>query len=72
MKKNFSANSEIRLYNCKKCGKTYTHYASMFKHMNYKCNMDPQFRCEICGRTLTLKSNLKKHMKMIHNIDPLK
>lgn len=63
-------NDGNRLFPCRKCGKKYTHYASMFKHMKYKCNMEPQFKCGICGKMLTLKANLKKHMLMIHNIDP--
>lgn len=61
-----SAREKKKKHTCKKCGKVYAFYTSLWRHLHYECGMEPQFTCEICNLRFAQKSNLERHMRNMH------
>ena len=65
---NADSQSEIRLYTCQDCEKTFTRKDSLTRHMIAKHSEHPGFKCNHCSKTFLYTTNLKKHMK-VHSSD---
>lgn len=53
-------------HTCKRCGRIYAFYTSLWRHLHYECGMEPKFTCESCPLRFAQKSNLERHMKNMH------
>jgi len=51
------------------CGRRYTLYSSLWKHLRYVCGVEKRFRCTVCTRMFTFKHDLHRHM-LTHQILP--
>ena len=65
---NADSQSQIRLYTCQDCVKTFTRKDSLTKHMIAKHSDHPGFKCNHCSKTFLYVTNLKRHMK-VHSSD---
>lgn len=55
-----------RRHQCLTCGRMYTYYRGLVRHMTYECGVDSKFQCAMCGRPFKRKENMKSHMINIH------
>lgn len=55
------------LFHCE-CGKSYRHGASLWKHKNFECGKEPQFKCDFCMTMYTRRETLRMHLKLKHDI----
>lgn len=58
-------NDSQHQFRCK-CGKTYSHQASLYNHKTYHCGKQPQFYCPYCPMRTCRKGNLKSHILLKH------
>ncbi|XP_023246036.1 zinc finger protein 181-like [Copidosoma floridanum] len=56
---------------CFKCGKTYVHFYTLKRHLDYECQVIPKFRCSYCSRRSKHKSDMKDHITRIHKNKPI-
>ena len=54
----------VKVYNCDKCSKTFSHRSSLWQHKAIHTGNFP--KCDVCGKKFTLKRSLKKHKETIH------
>lgn len=59
--------SKKKKHMCKRCGRDYAFYTSLWRHLHYECGMEPKFTCEICRLRFAQKSNLERHMRNMHS-----
>ncbi|XP_070574921.1 zinc finger protein 708-like [Ptychodera flava] len=64
-----SETQNIRPYECKECGATFSQTCHLKSHMLTHTNIRPH-ECKECDRTFTVKQNLKRHMLTHTNIRP--
>ncbi|CAG5097825.1 Similar to lola: Longitudinals lacking protein [Cotesia congregata] len=57
-------------HTCKRCGRIYAFYTSLWRHLHYECGMEPKFSCEACPLRFAQKSNLERHFKNMHTPHP--
>ncbi|KAE8747886.1 hypothetical protein FOCC_FOCC005499 [Frankliniella occidentalis] len=53
-------------FQCKDCGKVYSHQPSLCKHRRFECGKEPQFHCPYCPHRTKHKHALRSHMKSQH------
>lgn len=53
----------LGIYNCPRCGNTYSRYHSLRRHMRFECGVEPKFECPICHKKTKHKHNLLLHMR---------
>ncbi|KAK3915516.1 Zinc finger protein 875 [Frankliniella fusca] len=53
-------------FQCKDCGKVYSHQPSLCKHRRFECGKEPQFHCPYCPHRTKHKHALQSHMKSQH------
>lgn len=52
-------------YNCA-CGKSYSLYRNLQRHMVYECGKAPKFGCSFCHMSFKRKYSLVNHIKLQH------
>lgn len=55
-------------HQCLTCGRMYSYYRGLVRHMTYECGVDSKFQCAMCGRPFKRKENMKSHMINIHKL----
>ncbi|ENN73534.1 hypothetical protein YQE_09785, partial [Dendroctonus ponderosae] len=53
---------------CITCHKKYKHRTSVWRHVKWECNKQPQFECHVCGKRVTQKATLKTHVENVHGL----
>lgn len=53
----------ISVDSCKRCGKTFTGYHNLNKHMEIHSGTKP-YRCEVCNRGFYGRGKLNRHLRM--------
>jgi len=53
-------------YPCKNCGKKYSYYFSLARHLNHECGVEPKFHCPLCPYKTKHKSSLNTHLNGRH------
>ncbi|XP_029161845.1 longitudinals lacking protein, isoforms A/B/D/L isoform X24 [Nylanderia fulva] len=48
------------------CGSSFSHRASLTRHLRYECQQNPRFRCTLCSFRSRWSSNVYKHMRKVH------
>ena len=56
------------IYQCKICKKLYTHRETVYNHLKYYCNVEPQYKCSQCDYKAKQKAVLRRHVKTKHSI----
>lgn len=51
---------------CSKCGRTYKHKSSLYKHLKWECGVESQFKCSKCPYKGKQKISLITHMQVKH------
>lgn len=59
-------NPQNRIYSCNKCGKSYSHQCSLWRHAKYECQKPPRFRCYYCSHRTHRKHNVVNHVLSLH------
>lgn len=60
--------SQMKLYKCEKCNRSYKQKGGLTRHIQYECNVIPKFQCDICKRRFTYRHALRLHIGLKHNI----
>ncbi|KAL0132448.1 hypothetical protein PUN28_000293 [Cardiocondyla obscurior] len=53
-------------YPCKNCGKVYSYYSSLARHLKHECGVEPKFHCPLCPYRTKHKSSLNTHLNGRH------
>ncbi|EFN68036.1 Longitudinals lacking protein, isoform G, partial [Camponotus floridanus] len=53
-------------YPCKNCGKKYSYYSSLARHLKHECGVEPKFHCPLCPYKTKHKSSLNTHLNGRH------
>lgn len=59
-------NSHRVTYPCKNCGKVYSYYSSLARHLRHECGVEPKFHCPLCPYRTKHKSSLNTHLNGRH------
>ncbi|XP_068892672.1 longitudinals lacking protein, isoforms H/M/V isoform X25 [Tenebrio molitor] len=66
IKKDSSACSSERPYQCGRCSRRYKHKHILRRHVQFECCVEPKFICSICGHKSKRKYDLTRHLKVKH------
>lgn len=55
-------------FNCTTCNKVYKHKTSLYKHLKYECNKEPQFSCHLCSYKAKRATSLRSHLYLKHKL----
>ena len=58
-----------KLFQCTKCGKSYTTKSNMKRHFEKECGIEPHFHCSECEFRTFWKRNFQNHLIKMHNVD---
>ncbi|KAG5331139.1 LOLA3 protein, partial [Acromyrmex charruanus] len=53
-------------YPCRNCGKVYSYYSSLARHLKHECGVEPKFHCPLCPYRTKHKSSLNTHLNGRH------
>ncbi|XP_032456419.1 longitudinals lacking protein, isoforms N/O/W/X/Y isoform X4 [Nasonia vitripennis] len=56
----------VAQFACIKCGKSYSHQASLWRHELYECGKPPGFGCPYCEHRCNRKCNMYVHIRLKH------
>ncbi|CAG9760675.1 unnamed protein product [Ceutorhynchus assimilis] len=51
---------------CAKCGRTFSHHPSLYRHLSMECQKKPQFHCPFCDYRSYFKYTLRRHFNKVH------
>lgn len=54
------------VFNCKRCGRSYKHSTSIYKHLRYECGIEPRFKCHLCPYRAKQAGNMRIHIRKKH------
>lgn len=49
---------------CENCGRSYTHYTTLVRHIDLECGKEPSLECNKCGYRTYRKYSLMRHSKI--------
>ncbi|KAJ8894857.1 hypothetical protein PR048_000164 [Dryococelus australis] len=55
-------------YQCPNCQQSYSHKASLSRHLRYECGKVGQFHCNLCPYNSKRKANLVRHYITLHSM----
>lgn len=58
-----------KLFQCTKCGKSYSTKSNMKRHFGKECGIDPHSHCSECDFRTYWKRNFQNHLIKMHNVD---
>ncbi|EZA51247.1 Longitudinals lacking protein, isoforms A/B/D/L [Ooceraea biroi] len=59
-------NRQRMTYPCKNCGKIYSYYSSLARHLKHECGVEPKIQCPLCPYRTKHKSSLNTHLNGRH------
>ncbi|KAK9502421.1 hypothetical protein O3M35_011203 [Rhynocoris fuscipes] len=67
----YRCEGELEKFSCDRCGRSYVHVQSLYKHRRFECGKEPQFQCPHCPYKAKQKISLKAHLAAKHIVFPV-
>lgn len=62
----FSDQNESKFFCSNHCGRSYKNKCSLWRHLKFKCGVQPKFKCLVCNKKCTDNQSMKRHAILIH------
>jgi len=62
----FSDQNNSRFYCSSYCGRSYKDKRSLWRHLKFRCEIQPKFNCYICNKKFNDNQSMKRHTILVH------